>query len=182
MRKPSITDHLSAALHNWSVGKRQDLKDLVAANPNILAQKGHKDVRAYFVPLLYIRELCQDLMSVGFPVEDVFNENRGDFLWVDWPEAVAHVSKYKPSLLRGLCAQGALTGDTIGDLDPLGCYSPDDDENTAMLYDHWPRIIQEAVRENSEEFVNSENYMWEDRHEMLMKAVEKLPTPSGLAV
>lgn len=176
MNTPTLQDHLTAALHNWAIGKRQDLKDLISANPNILSTyKGTGQIESYFVPVLYIRELCQDLMSVGFPIENLFDRNRGDFMWVDWPEAVAHVAKYKPSLLRSLVSDGPFTEDTIDDVEPLGCFSPDDDENTAILYDYWPRLIQESVRDLSEDFVNSStDAQWLERHERLQKTVTSL--------
>lgn len=176
MNRATLQDKLTAALHNYAVGKRQDLKDLVSANPNILGNKGPQDMSSYFIPLLYIRELCTDLMAVGFPVEEVFMRNPGDFLWADWPEVVQYVAKYKPSLLRGLAANGAFTEDTIGDFEPLGCYNVDDDENTAILYDHWPRLIQEEVQEKAELFVNSSNAIWAARHDALLSALDAIPS------
>lgn len=172
MNPPTLQDKLTAALHNWSIGKRQDLKDLISHNQNILSTyKGLGSIHAYFTPLLYIRELCSDLMSVGFPVEEVFDRNRGDFMWVDWPEAVAHVAKYKPCLLRDLTCDGPFTEDSIGDVEPLGCFNVDDDENTAILYDYWPRLIQEAVQEHAEEFVNSSNSVWQRRNDTATTAL-----------
>lgn len=175
MNTPTFQDKLSAALHNWSIGNRQDLKDLLSSNPNILSTyKGRGSIHSYFVPVLYLRELCTDLMSVGFPVEDVFNRNRGDFMWVDWPEVVSYMAKYKPSVLRGLAADGVFTEESIVDVEPLGCFSVDDDENTAILYDYWPRLIQEEVQEKAEQFANSSNAVWIQRHQVVLSAVDKI--------
>lgn len=183
MNRPTLQDKLTAALHNWSIGKRQDLKDLLAQNPNILStykDRGH--IHSYFVPVLYIRELCTDLMSVGFPVEDIFDRNRGDFMWVDWPEVVSYMAKYKPNVLHGLAANGAFTEDSIEDVEPLGCFSVDDDENTAILYDYWPRLIQESVRDLSDDFVNSStDAQWLERHERMLKIVDTLPSSKSAA-
>ncbi len=174
MNPATFQDKLTAAFHNWAVGKRQDLKDLISQNQNILSTyKDRGEIFSYFVPLLYIRELCTDLMSVGFPVEQVFERNRGDFMWVDWPEAVAHAAKYHPNLLRDLTRDGPFTEDTIGDVEPLGCFSPDDDENTAILYDYWPRLIQEAVQEKADEFVNSSDSVWLRRHTTALQSGKK---------
>lgn len=173
MKSPEFTDLLAAALHNWSVGKPEDLKALAGNNTGVLkTHKGRGEIASYFVPALYIRELCQDLLAVGFPVEEIFANNAGDFLWLDWPEAVKHVAKYKPSLLHEL-AQEAFTEDTIGDVEPLGCFDPDDDENATILYDYWPRLIQEEVRANSVDFVNSSNEVWVERYQTAVSAVGK---------
>lgn len=175
MNTPNLQDQLTAAFHNWSVGKRQDLKDLIAQNQNILSTyKGRGEIFSYFVPLLYIRELCTDLMSVGFPVEQVFDRNRGDFMWVDWPEVVSYMTKYNPSVLRDLADDDMFTEDSIGDVEPLGCFNVDDDENTAILYDYWPRLIQEEVQEKAEQFVNSSNAVWAHRHQTVLAAVKKI--------
>lgn len=180
MNAPTFQDKLTAALHNWAIGKRQDLKDLLAAHRNILSTyKDRGSIHSYFVPVLYIRELCTDLMSVGFPVEDIFERNRGDFMWVDWPEVVSYMAKYKPNVLRGLAADGAFTQDDIEDVEPLGCFSVDDDENTAILYDYWPRLIQEEVQEKAEQFANSSNDLWEKRHQTVLAALDKLSSVKG---
>lgn len=182
MNTPTLQDKLTAALHNWSIGKRQDLKDLLSANPNMLSTyKGRGSIHSYFIPVLYVRELCTDLMSVGFPIEDILDRNRGDFLWVDWPEVVSYMAKYKPNVLRGLAADGVFTQDTIGDVEPLGCFSVDDDENTAILYDYWPRLIQEEVQEKAEQFVNSSNAVWDKRHQTVLAAVETIAPSKKLS-
>jgi hypothetical protein len=113
-------------------------------------------------------------MSVGFPVEEIFDRNRGDFMWVDWPNAVSYVAKYKPNLLHSLAANGVFTEESIADVEPLGCFSVDDDKNTAILYDYWPRLIQEEVHEKAEEFANSSNSVWTHRHQVVVAAAQRI--------
>lgn len=176
-----IQAQLEAALYNWVIGKKQDLLDFASNNPKILDEyAGTGNIENYFFPLLYVKEMCTGLMSVGFPVEQIMQKNQGDLQWMDWPEVVNYLCKYNSAFVKDVVSDGVLSEDTIGDIEPLGCYSPDEDKNCEILYAYWPSLLQKEVFESALNFVNSSNNEWDERFNRLESTLKKYNKCSSL--
>ena len=159
-------DLLTAALHNWTIGQPEQLKEFLSERMDLLdTYKGPGEIASYFAPALYLEDFCADLIEVGFPVEEIFAKYPGDFKWIDWPIAVDRVVQFDRQILVDLMEGGPLSGDEIFDLDPMAAQIDRDDENVEILFDYWPQPIQDAVRREAQAFANSGNEKWRQRFE-----------------
>ena len=164
----SSQQDIETALHQWADGDRNAFKRFFQQHPDILnTYDGPGDVFNYFLPALYVKEFCDDLVDAHFPVEYLFAENLEDFAWVDWPKAIQRVSEHAPALLIDLNADGVPRQEL-----PSFASSSTPPEDRQHRLDYLPKLLQAKVIENAQAFFESTDEVWDQRHRHIQQALE----------